>query len=431
MNVFVTNKILLDFIKINANDEVVIKPNLVKECSELDINEWESVITSSKLIFKVTQHVCKELNGTGKITICDAPQTDSDFAKIAGRLGLFDMANELTAKYKTPVEILDLRNEQWLNEAGVITQRAKLAGDPKGVIKFNLGQSSLFYGHKGEGKYYGADYDYDSLNQHHNGENHEYLLCASPIMANVFINLPKLKTHKKAGITSNLKNLVGINADKNFLPHHTFGSPFQRGDEFPDSSWFRKFETISSQIVKKAIYPIPFIGPAFTRFLRNKGMSLFGDSSNTIRSGNWSGNDTTWRMALDLNRCMFYGNPDGTLRDEHSKRYYSVIDADICMEGNGPMQGTPKRCGIYIAGTDPVAVDAVAATMMGFDWHKIPMICEAFKLSILPVASCKPEEIMIESDTTEWNGTLENLINQKHFDFEPPFGWKNHIELNR
>ena len=49
----------------------------------------------------------------------------------------------------------------------------------------------------------------------------------------LFVNLPKLKTHKKTGITCSLKNFVGINGDKNWLPHHTEGVPANGGDEFP------------------------------------------------------------------------------------------------------------------------------------------------------------------------------------------------------
>jgi uncharacterized protein (DUF362 family) len=429
MKVILKKEIDLSFIEIKLNNWVVIKPNLVKESKETDPNEWESVITSSKLIQAVTEYVCQQLKGTGKITICDAPQTDSNFEKIAQRLGLFDIAEKLTSKYGTPVEVIDLRSEEWTNEDGVITSKKKLKGDPNGTIVFNLGERSLFYKNKGEGHYYGADYDFKTLNSHHRSETHEYLVCATPILADVFINLPKMKTHKKTGVTLSLKNLVGINADKNWLPHHSFGSPKQNGDEYPDNSLKRKIETLGSITVKKVAHTIPFLGPLITRFFRNKGTRLFGEGTDTIRSGNWYGNDTTWRMALDLNRCLLFGNTNGTLRERDPKRYYTIIDGDVCMEGAGPMQGTPKKCGIFVGGTDPVATDAVAATMMGFDWKKIPLIRDAFKLQELPVASCKPEDVIIESDIPGCEGSLTNLQKQKHFDFEPHFGWKNNIEL--
>lgn len=423
------HKPYLEFINICKNQWVVIKPNLVKESKETDPKEWQSVLTSPKLIKDVTEYVCQQLKGSGRVTICDAPQTDSSFRKIAELLGLYKLADELTMKYGTPVDVLDLRNEEWVNEGGVITKRLKLKGDPEGALAFNLGEKSLFYKHPGEGKFYGADYDYETLNKHHQGETHEYLICATPVLADVFICLPKLKTHKKTGITLSLKNLVGINADKNWLPHHTFGSPAQGGDEYPDISLKRKIETAGSKLAKKIALAIPGIGPKITRFLRNRGSEVFGKGDTTIRSGNWYGNNTTWRMTLDLNRCLLYGNADNTFRENNPKKYYTIIDGEIGMEGAGPMQGNPIKCGVFISSEDPVAADAVAATMMGFDWEKIPVIREAFSLSELPVSQCKPEEIIIESNVLEWNGTLENLQNQKHFDFMPHFGWKNHIEL--
>ena len=59
-----------------------------------------------------------------------------------------------------------------------------------------------------------------------------YLLPASILKADVFINLPKLKTHRKAGITGAMKNLVGINGSKDWLPHHTAGPREDGGDEY-------------------------------------------------------------------------------------------------------------------------------------------------------------------------------------------------------
>ena len=53
----------------------------------------------------------------------------------------------------------------------------------------------------------------------------EYLLSETVLSADLVVNLPKLKTHKKTGVTLALKNLVGINGDKNLLPHHCVGSP--------------------------------------------------------------------------------------------------------------------------------------------------------------------------------------------------------------
>jgi hypothetical protein len=135
-------------------------------------------------------------------------------------------------------------------------------------------------------------------------------------------------------------------------------------------------------------------------------------------------------MALDLNRCLLYGNPDGTLRVDNAKRYYSVIDGDIGMEGAGPMQGDPKKCGVFISGADPVSVDAVAATVMGFDWEKLPVIREAFNLKTYPISRVNPQAIQVISEINDWTGSLEELREKQHFDFKAHFGWEGHIELS-
>jgi len=45
----------------------------------------------------------------------------------------------------------------------------------------------------------------------------------------------------------------------------------------------------------------------------------------------------------------------------------AVIDAFEAMEGQGPGGGTPVKMGIAVAGTDPIACDAVMVYMMGYD----------------------------------------------------------------
>lgn len=421
----------LSFIKVNPGDWVVIKPNLIKESKETDPNEWRSVITSPDIIEKVCCYVCEQLNGKGKVTICDAPQTDSSFAKIAERLNLYGIANYISNKYQIPVEIIDLRNEEWINEKEVIVKRNKLAGDPNGLIKFNLGKHSLFYKHNGEGRYYGADYDTLVVNQHHHGSVQEYLICATPILADVFINLPKLKTHKKTGVTLSLKNLVGINADKNWLPHHTEGDPQSGGDQYPIPTLLNKLEGIAVRFVRKLALNLPYFGPKISIRLRQLGTTIMGDNTKTIRSGNWYGNDTTWRMVLDLNRCLLYGDATGSLSRPDPKRYYSLIDGVIGMEGMGPMQGDPIHSKVIIGGSDPVTVDMVAARVMGFDWRKIPVIREAFNIQSLPITKAKVEDVIVFSDVSEWNGRYIDIENAHFLQFKPHYGWIGHIEYEK
>ena len=420
----------LSFIEVIPGDWVVIKPNLIKEFKENDSSEWRSVITSPDLIEQVCADVCNKLQGRGKVTICDAPQTDSSFEKIAKLLGLDVIAQKCQEKFGVPVEVVDLRSEEWTNDRGIITERKKLSGDPEGAIAFNLGVDSLFYGHKGEGRYYGADYDAGVVNSHHHGDVQEYLICATPVLADVFINMPKMKTHKKTGVTLSIKNLVGINADKNWLPHHTEGSPGNGGDEYPDLTLKRRLEQLAVKFARKIALNIPYLGPKLAIRLRSAGTTVFGHGSSVIRSGNWYANDTTWRMAVDLNRCLLFGNRDGTFRDSDPKRYYCLIDGVVGMEGMGPMQGDPVDSGVVVGGTDPVTVDMVAARVMGFDWRKLAIIREAYNLKTMPITRRQPQDVTVSSDVPEWNGRFLDIEGKEFLSFRPHFGWKGRIEFN-
>ncbi|MFO0910623.1 MAG: DUF362 domain-containing protein [Isosphaeraceae bacterium] len=54
-----------------------------------------------------------------------------------------------------------------------------------------------------------------------------------------------------------------------------------------------------------------------------------------------------------------------------TRPHLSVVDGFVAMHREGPRHGTPIKMGTVIAGTDPVAVDAVATAVMGFDPRRI------------------------------------------------------------
>src|SRR4051794_37995258 len=66
-----------DFIR--PGDQVVLKPNWVKEHDERfpGPDQWEHVVTHPAVIEGVIRWVAPKLQGRGKIIACDAPQTDS------------------------------------------------------------------------------------------------------------------------------------------------------------------------------------------------------------------------------------------------------------------------------------------------------------------------------------------------------------------
>jgi len=50
---------------------------------------------------------------------------------------------------------------------------------------------------------------------------------------------------------------------------------------------------------------------------------------------------------------------------------FSIVDGIVGMEGNGPIQGTPRPMGIVVAGADPVAVDATCCRIMHIDPRRV------------------------------------------------------------
>ena len=54
--------------------------------------------------------------------------------------------------------------------------------------------------------------------------------------------------------------------------------------------------------------------------------------------------------------------------------HFAVMDGTVCGDGAGPRTMIPKRQNILLAGGDAVAIDAIAAKIMGFDPLSIPYI---------------------------------------------------------
>ncbi len=56
---------------------------------------------------------------------------------------------------------------------------------------------------------------------------------------------------------------------------------------------------------------------------------------------------------------------------------FSLVDAVVAMEGQGPSGGTPRTVGRIFAGTDPLAIDTLCARAMGFDVRDVRMLAAA------------------------------------------------------
>jgi uncharacterized protein (DUF362 family) len=52
-------------------------------------------------------------------------------------------------------------------------------------------------------------------------------------------------------------------------------------------------------------------------------------------------------------------------------RHFAIVDGIVGMEGNGPIQGTPKNAGVLVMGSDLAAVDATCCQIMSINPRRI------------------------------------------------------------
>lgn len=101
-----------------------------------------------------------------------------------------------------------------------------------------------------------------------------------------------------------------------------------------------------------------------------------------MKTHHWAGATLAMKNLFGLVPGGVYGWPKNVLHwagipqsivDLHHlfPRQFAIVDGIVGMEGNGPIQGTPKHAGVIVAGSDVVAVDATCCRIMGLDPAKI------------------------------------------------------------
>ena len=407
---------------INKGDSIVIKPNLVRHVHPLGKKGVISMITHASVIRPVIDYILLAVGTDNTITICDVPLQDAKWETIIRVNGLYDLVQYYKNK-GVNIKLLDLRKEiSYVDDEGIIVKREIKERDPKGYVSVDLGDKSELTPIIAHYKQFEiTDYKIGTVSDHHNPSKNEYYIAKTILNADVLINVPKLKTHKKAGITCAMKNIIGINGDKSWLAHHRSGSVSCCGDEYPVFKFKTWFKWHFWAFLKSHKILLPFantVKKTYQKvFLKGKTVheSIVSGSSE-ITEGSWYGNDTLWRCIKDLNKIIFYADKDGMMQIKKQRRYFCIVDGIIAGEKEGPMHHLPKDAGIIIGGFNPVAVDCIAAQIMGFDWKKIPQIREGFKNNTWDLVSFVP-------DIVKLNKKILPVVK-----FKPSSGWVNHIE---
>ena len=412
---------------IQPGDKVVIKPNFIMHW-HWGQGDVHSVITHGSVLRAVLDYVVIALQGRGHIIVADAPMGSGDFAQIVQVSGL-DGVQQYYLEQGLTVDLIDLRTRRHMVMDNIAVGQEALAGDLAGYAVVDLRDQSAFVGIAFPERLRGSDFECEETIAHHSGGHHAYYVSRSVLEADVVINLPKLKTHTKAGVTLNLKNAVGINGDKNWIPHFRVGGPSHGGDEFPERGLIRQWMSQVEDAVKQRVPHMS--GPAL--FLTRKvkrGHKAYCDLMGwtPYRNGGWYGNDTLWRSVLDLNRILLYADREGIIQPQKQRRLFSLVDGIVAGERNGPLYPQAKPCGLLLAGEDLLALDLCAARLMGFDYRKIPHLAHALEPHSLSLGINGTEEIVICSNMTEWENLWTDSVD-RFLDFTPADGWRGHIEI--
>ncbi len=370
---------------VRPGDTVVLKPNLVFH----RISDPRAALTNGWFVKAVCDLVLEALGGRGRVIIADVPLQSAQFSKVTQLNGL----DRVMAEYEragAPVELRDLRQEYLeVRDDGMYRGLHKLAGDPLGYHVVNMGEASEL---EELGSYRSlfavGDYDKDSTTTYHmSSTRNEYLIPRTILSADVLINLPKFKTHRKTGITCALKNLVGTCGHKSYLPHFREGRPKDGGDEFAIDHPIKELQRNTIERLKTTNALLYRAVRAVGRLVLRLATPGAPPDLRKVMGGSWHGNDTLWRTILDLNKIVRYADRDGRLRVTSQRRYLCLVDGTYGGENDGPMQPDVRHDGVLLAGRDPVLVDLVVCLLMGIDPKGIRQVSGAFDVRHYPLTS--------------------------------------------
>src|SRR5262249_50060813 len=101
-----------------------------------------------------------------------------------------------------------------------------------------------------------------------------------------------------------------------------------------------------------------------------------------MKTHHWAGATLSMKNYFGLVPGSIYGWPKNELHHvgiptsiveltRIFRRSFAIVDGIVGMEGNGPIQGTPKPAGVLVMGSDLPAVDATCCRVMGIDPAKV------------------------------------------------------------
>lgn len=412
---------------VGEGQTVFIKPNWVRDFNPVS-EDIDALITHISIIKAIIDYALIALKKRGKIIIADAPVQNCDFSILKKRTEIDKMLSLYRKQYPhIDFQVIDLRKTISRRSKAIpmskVDSQGDNSGDPLGYSLIDLGQQSLLMSIINHYKKFRVtNYDYRLLLAHHNPKCNEYLLSNSALNADLVINMGKMKTHKKAGLTGALKNLVGLNGHKEYLPHHINGSPEDGGDQYMFPSKIKEvfnkiYDFYWSEGKTKSLF-VRSLLEVFLEFFVI--LSRIFDKDHLL-DGGWHGNQTIPMTVIDINNVFyFYKTEQQKVTKEPIRNVLTIIDGIIAGEGDGPLRPCPKKVGIIIAGYNPVLIDYAIAKLMGYKPEALPVINEA-----LHNRKCKlvPKDWDIPNISILLNGNNTALKDLPNLKFDKPDHW--------
>lgn len=392
---------------------------------------WESYerflakCTHGSVIRPVLDYACIATGDPGLVCFGNAPLQSCEYEKVLQETGADSISRFYRDRAGVEVGPHDLRllKSRWTNFGAQVDVRKESLGH---AVTIDLGRASfleeLFVG-RGEVQVRVGDYCPSDTMSYHDKGKHVYVINRKILESDVIISIPKLKTHQKVGITCALKGTVGSIGRKECLAHHRIGSSEAAGDEYPFKGMWRDY---SSYMSDKACYMGTDISSNVYRVASKILSRIMRMGPRGITYGAWYGNDTAWRMTLDIARIMRFGRIDGTMDEAPARNHLSFVDGIVAGEGEGPMAPIPRKLGVLLFSPDICAADLACARIMGFDPSKIKLIENSFRCDTYPITEEKKEDIIFTV-----NGKNIEQNEMKEFfrpTFKPPKGWVGVIE---
>lgn len=405
---------------VKPGGRIVVKPNWVLHANE-GTGGTDCLITHASMLRAILDYVL--LAKPTAVVVGDAPVQVCDFEQVQA-LG-FDRVAAYFRRLGAPVTVKDFRRTISVRKPGALEVQAEQKPS-SGYVLVDLDKKSLLEPISGDHqKFRVTMYDPEALAQNHAPGRHRYLVARDILEADLVVNVPKVKTHMKAGVTLALKNLVGINGSKEFLPHHRKGGADRGGDNYARS-------TLPKRLLEAAL--------DYLNHHHLKHARLYGWGSKLAYKlfwldkkrglpinveGGWYGNDTVWRMCLDLNKILLYADPAARLHETPQRAVLNIADALIAGEGEGPLRSDPRPLGAVLAGQNSAALDWTATRLMGYDPARIPIAAHAFGETSLPLAQFPPDLIEVIE-----NGRplTPDRLRPANPPFVAPVGWRGHCE---